>query len=186
MKSMCYMTFTPKIVGQKLISRNFIMLVVIAICAHYFANFFCKTKATTTLTVWKFHDFPAILILREIKSRESRSAKIAISNIFEAVNISIDLCNFWQLKISQTQNSKPLKPEKWHFSNFFSHKIWEVEKFWNFHTVCTLWSWNSRPRNFLALSMQKCECLWISAAITPRTEVSTVFILLSINLITPA
>ena len=179
------MCFTPKNVGKKLISRNF-MLVVIAICAHYFANFFAKPKLRLPSQCENFMIFLPFWFYVKSNLGNLEVQKLPFLTflklwIFQSIYAIFDS---WKLAKHKIQSLSNLKNGT--FQTFFSHKIWEVEKFWNFHTVCTLWSWNSRPRNFLALSMQKCECLWISAAITPRTEVSTVFILLSINLITPA
>ena len=49
-------------------------------------------------TVWKFHDFPVTQILREINFGESRSWKIAVFAISEALDF-VDLANFSLQKV---------------------------------------------------------------------------------------
>ena len=53
------------------------------------------------LTVWKFHIFAATQILREIKSKDFRSSKIAILTLLEALNLDFsDLMLFARGKIT--------------------------------------------------------------------------------------
>ena len=62
-------------------------------------------------TVWKFHYFCIIQILREINFEDIRSAKSAILPYLEALNF--DLYEFLHfLKAENEQNSQPLKWQK--------------------------------------------------------------------------
>ena len=50
-------------------------------------------KLSKYCTVWKFHDFSVIQILREINFGESRSFKTVVFDILGALNLA-DLVNF--------------------------------------------------------------------------------------------
>ena len=56
-------------------------------------------------TVWKFHDFSIIQILREIKFGEYWSSKTAVFATFEALNF-VDLVNFSLQKVQKFMKIK--------------------------------------------------------------------------------
>ena len=95
-----------------------------------------------SFTVWKFHDFSITLILREINLWNSRNAKTAILSHLQALNFDFyNFCTFWRLIF--TQSTKFAAPKMAKMAVFtlleseklISHKIWVIEKSWNFHTV---------------------------------------------------
>ena len=60
---------------------------------------------TNSVTQWKFQDFSIIQILREINFGESRSSKIAISEILEALTF-VNLVNFSLQKVQKFKTIK--------------------------------------------------------------------------------
>ena len=59
--------------------------------------------------MWKFHNFPATQILREINSEDSRNSKTAFFAIFGAL-IFVNFVNSSQCaKIHKSKNSEPQK-----------------------------------------------------------------------------
>ena len=90
-------SFIPFIYGHregKLLQSRFAKLLkedlVSKMCFKFYTVFF-----TVHFTVWKFHDFCTIEILREINFEDSRSAKSAILTHF---------CTFWRLKFTKWTN----------------------------------------------------------------------------------
>ena len=71
-------------------------------------------------TVWKFHDFCIIQILREINFRESRSAESAILTHLEALTFEIYL-KF--TKLTKLQAPKVAKTAVLHSPKLISRKI---------------------------------------------------------------
>ena len=62
-----------------------------------------------SLTLWKFYIFAATQILREIKSKDFRSSKIAILTLLEALNLDFsDLMLFARGENYHTQDSEPV------------------------------------------------------------------------------
>ena len=60
-------------------------------------------KIRNLVTEWKFHDFSVTVILREINSRDFRSAKSGISIHLEAMNLDFyEFLNFLKAEITQS------------------------------------------------------------------------------------
>ena len=101
--------------------------------------------ASKEFWLWKFSNFPAILIIREINFGWVQRVKTVISTILEAMI-------FWEFhswkcqKYPKIQNSELLKRSHWHFlgllndQNWFQIKIWVAGKSWNFHIVYSQFS----------------------------------------------
>ena len=96
-------------------------------------------NAQKTVTVWKFWDFPATQILREINVKESRSSKTAILTILKLwVLILMNFTIYWGLKFTKT-NIQNLKSKEMatfqilHWSELISRKIWEAK---NLSSLC--------------------------------------------------
>ena len=93
-------------------------------------NWFHETFQTT---VWKFHDFSIIQILRKIKIGDSKSAKCAIFTLLEALNLDyFGFLHFLKAEIHQKPHFQCSKKCKnsifWTSPNLISRKIWVTDK----------------------------------------------------------
>ena len=99
-------------------------------------------------TVWKFGNFPATQIFREIKFDRFWSLKDSHLTNFETLNLDfLTFLHLFMVEILLNWNSELLKLSKWlifetqNSPKLISRKKLVAEKFWNFHTVQGLWTW---------------------------------------------
>ena len=103
----------------------------------------CESKFTNfpNSTVWKFQDFSATLILREINFRESKSSKTAIFALLESLNFDFyEFWHFWRFKLTKFRAPKVAKIsvlELLDSPKLISRKFLVTEISWLFHTVHT-------------------------------------------------
>ena len=101
-----------------------------------------KSSKFWPFTVWKFHDFLIIQILREFNFGDWKSANFDILTLSEALNFNLyEYLHFWRLKYIKSTKFRTPKMAKWpvfellNYPKLILHKIWMTEKSWNFHTM---------------------------------------------------
>ena len=121
-------------------------------------------------TVWKFHDFSNIQILREINFDISWCAKKPFKHNWRLwILIFMHFCTFWRLKFTKwTKFTAPKMAKTASFAllestKLISRKIWVIGKSWNFHTVRKNYSFSDCPWPVQILaSKSKMSLIWVS------------------------
>ena len=123
-----FQSFIPFIYGHregKLLQSRFAKLLkedlVSKMCFKFYTVFF-----TVHFTVWKFHDFCTIEILREINFEDSWSAKSAILTHLEALNFDYYACLHF-LKAENDQINKILSPKSSKNCSFCTSRIHKID-----------------------------------------------------------
>ena len=101
-----------------------------------------QPEKSTESTVWKLQDFSVIQILCETNFEGSKSCKSAnLPFLGLCILLILYISALKKCKNSQQSEMRPSKFVKMtdfalqESPNLISHKIWVIEKSWNFHTV---------------------------------------------------
>ena len=80
------------------------------------------SKTSFCITVWKFGNFPATKILSEINFCGSRVSKSSILTVSAPDLILGEFCSYSEAKLTNNQNSEPLR---WSTPKFFGTTLWK-------------------------------------------------------------